>query len=324
MTTAPLQVLLIGLGQIGMGYDLALDPERYVLSHARAYVQHPDFRLCAGVDPDAGQRATFTERFGAPAHAGLEEALARHKPDVVAVALPTALHRDAVERVLACARPAAILCEKPLAYDIGDARAMVALCEEAGVPLYVNYIRRSDIAAIEVAQRLRAGAIAGPGIKGVCWYSKGFRHNGSHFFNLLQFWLGPMQRFHLIDAGRQLADGDAEPDVQVAFRDGTVTFLAAREEQFSHYTIELVAANGRLRYEQGGRSVLWQPAGPDPRLPAYTVLAPEPEQLATGLDRYQWQVAENLARALRGDAGAALCSGAEALATLEAIDSIIQ
>ena len=29
-----------------------------------------------------------------------------------------------------------------------------------------------------------------PPIKGVCWYSKGLLNNGSHFINLLEFWLG--------------------------------------------------------------------------------------------------------------------------------------
>jgi hypothetical protein len=48
--------LLVGLGQIGLGYDLALDPDRYIYTHSRALSRHPKFRLLVGVDPDAGFR----------------------------------------------------------------------------------------------------------------------------------------------------------------------------------------------------------------------------------------------------------------------------
>jgi predicted dehydrogenase len=312
--------LIVGLGQIGLGYDLQLDPALRVYSHARAFSQHPVFELVGGVDGSEKQRALLTNTYGCPAYSDLRSALAQQVVDVLIIAAPTPLHGVVLEEVLSLGQPKAVLCEKPLSYDVAEARAMVQSCRKHGVALYVNYMRRSDTAAIEIRRRLDDNLITGP-VKGLCWYTKGFKHNGSHFFNLLEYWLGPMVGFQVIDPGRQWDGGDAEPDVHISFRNGSVVFMAAREEAFSHYTIELLASNGRLRYEQGGQQVQWQAAIPG-ELRGYTVLSGEVESLPNGMHRYQWHVAEQLAAALGGRSHH-LCSGAEALVTVENIQSII-
>lgn len=52
-------VLIIGLGQIGMGYDLHLDPTLHIYSHARAFSLHSDFDLLAAVEPDEQKTGGF-------------------------------------------------------------------------------------------------------------------------------------------------------------------------------------------------------------------------------------------------------------------------
>lgn len=315
-TRMPFKALIVGLGQIGMGYDLLLDVG-HIYSHARAFTMHPDFELIGGVDPDVERRAAFERAYACPAYAGIGAALAAQAPDVVAIAAPTPYHQAALMEVLEHAHPQAILCEKPLAYDLGTAQAMVDACASKGVALYANYIRRSDPGAIEVGRRIAAGLIEAP-LKGVVWYSKGLRHNGSHFLNLLEYWLGPALKTAVIQPGRALQDGDVEPDLDIVFERGRAVFLAAREENFSHYTVELIAANGRLRYENGGTRIEWQPAAKDGRLDGYTRLAEQPEVIPSDMARYQWHVAEQIAAALQGKE-AQLCSGAEALASLRSI-----
>jgi predicted dehydrogenase len=160
-------------------------------------------------------------------------------------------------------------------------------------------------------------------VKGVVWYSKGFLHNASHFFNLLEYWLGAAHEGQVLNRGRALGTVDAEPDVEVNFALGSVVFLAVREECFSHYTVELLAPTGRLRYEQGGRQIEWQAVRQDESLPAYRVLQTPPESIASGMKRYQWHVTEQLARALEGRE-AKLCSGTEALQTLKNMQRVFK
>ncbi len=315
-----LKTLVVGLGQIGMGFDLKLDPQTYVLTHARAFQQHPQFRLMGGVDPDVSRCQLFEEHYECPAYADLKQALKNLQPDVMVIATPTSLHGEILRSILTLAEPKAILCEKPLSYNLGEARMMVEDCLTRNCGLYVNYMRRSDPGSVEMKRRLNEALIGSP-VKGVVWYSKGLFNNGSHFFNLLQFWLGEMENFKVIAAGRLWGGMDPEPDVQVTFNRGTITFLAAREEDFSHYTIELVAPNGRLRVDQGGELFLWQSVVKDPIADGYTVLCPTEEKIKTEMARSQWNVIDQLAAALGGSV-AQICTGVEALKTLSSLKEI--
>src|SRR2546426_3265089 len=102
-----------------MGYDLRLDTGSYVLTHARAFQQHPDFELVGGVDPVPERSAAFEAQYTAPSFADVADAVVRTSPDVVAVATPTPVHAETLRRAVECSETTAILCEKPLAYDFG-------------------------------------------------------------------------------------------------------------------------------------------------------------------------------------------------------------
>ncbi len=314
-------VLVVGLGQIGVGYDLKLGSD-HVYSHARAFSQHTSFDLIGGVDPDPRQREIFQETYGLPAWSDIEAPLRQRHVDVVTIAGPTDLHGEILRQVLDWGDPRVILCEKPISNDVTEAGAMVQACAEEGVGLYVNFVRRSDPGVIETKRLLDSGELGAP-VKGVAWYSKGFLHNGSHLFNLLEYWLGPMQGARVLDPGRFCDDADSEPDVRVVFSRGPIVFLAAREENFSHHTVELLTTRGRLRYDCAGHQIQWHPAQLDPDFEGYSALSPHGESIPSGLDRYQWNVAEQMAAAIRG-ADAELCSGEEALSTLRSMHSIVE
>jgi predicted dehydrogenase len=314
-------VLIVGLGQIGMGYDLHLDPATYIYSHARAFSRHPHFRLMGSVDPDVQRRQMFGETYHAPAFPDVEAALDVLHPDVVVLAVPTPQHGSTLQRVLRRSRPQIVLCEKPLSYDVAEAREMVETCAAVGVRLYVNYIRRSDPGAIEIKRRIQCGELGAP-MKGVVWYSKGFLHNGSHYFNLLEYWLGAMRSGAILNDGRAWTADDQEPDIRVEFERGEAVFLAAWEEAFSHYTAELISPEGRLRYERGGSLIEWQSTIPNPEVPGGRTLAAASERIESGMDRYQWQVTDQLAKILDDNPGH-LCTGTEALATLTSMSRIM-
>jgi predicted dehydrogenase len=315
-----LSVLLLGLGQIGMGYDYEAAPDTLALTHARAFHEHPEFVFAGGVDIDSGKRKRFSARYASPSFPNIGSAMDALQPDIVVVATPTENHRETVHAVLSRHRPRAILCEKPLAYEFEDAQAIVAACADKGCALYVNYMRNSEPGALEVKQRLSDGRIESP-VNGVVWYSKGVFNNGSHFLNLLQNWLGEVQDVRVDSPGRCWDGVDPEPDFHVRFSRGEATFLAAKEENFSHYTVELVAANGRLRYEQAGALIIWQQAVSDPVCAGYTSLDSSGIVIKTDYERSLWHVADQLAASLQGKP-AEICSGEDALLTIKTLNVI--
>ena len=313
--------LIIGLGQIGMGYDLTLPKNEAIFTHCRALSRHPKFEILGAVDSSLERRLVFKEHYGKKAYGDISHAMKEFSPDLVVISSPTDSHYAVVKQVLDQSKPMAILCEKPLAYELTDAINIVQSCANLGVRLFVNYHRRSDPGVIEIQKRIFSGSIARP-IKGNVWYSKGLLHNGSHFVNLMQFWLSSVKKHSIISNGRLWNDEDPEPDVYVEFEQGNIVFSAAWEESFSYYTAEMISPSGRMLYDRGGELIQWHSIIDDPKFNGYTILKSDPEIIKNGMNRYQYHVAEQLSLMLEGKE-AALCSGSEALETQEVIQKIL-
>jgi predicted dehydrogenase len=312
------RALVVGLGQIGMGYDLDADPAVRIATLARAFSEHPGFELVGGVDFDVARRGIFNAHYDCPSFSNLERAIDETRANIIAIATPTESHYQVISQVLQFNTLKAILCEKPLSFDFSEAEAMVNLADKSQVPLFTNYMRRCDRAVIEVRRRIVANEISGR-VKGTCWYTKGMFNNGSHFLNLFQYWLGEVRNFKVINQGRVWHEDDPEPDVKVEFESGDIYFLAAQAENFSHHIIELIAANGRLCYEQG--SMRWQSTILDSSSPGYVVLNPTPEMIDSDVPRLQWCVADQMARYLAGEE-TSICTGSQGLATLNVLTQI--
>src|SRR5579883_3106463 len=108
-------------------------------------------RAVAVISRDLGRAQEFAADHGIPAaYDDLNAALSDRRIDAVWVTSPHALHR---EHVLACARAGRhVLCEKPLATTVADARRMVIACEQAGVRLGIGFHLRHHPLHVE-AQR---------------------------------------------------------------------------------------------------------------------------------------------------------------------------
>lgn len=314
--------VIIGLGQIGMGYDFDFISESAIYTHTRAIALHTGFRLVGAVDVSPGQQARFEQRYGAPAFDRIETALRQLQPDVVVIATSSESHCAILAQVLDTCRPKLVLCEKPLAYELDQARDMVEMSEKAGIDLFVNYIRRTDPGVVEIKRRIDSGEISTP-IKANVWYSKGILNNGSHFLNLLELWLGDISATTVINPGRLWDNNDPEPDFEIQFDLGTVVFRAAWEESFSHYCVEVLSPSGRLRYDRGGEVIEWQGVDADPNFDGYRILAEQRDTIANGMNIYQWHVYDQLAKHLAG-MRTTLCTGRQALKTLETIDLILK
>lgn len=318
---AKLRAAVVGLGQIGMGYDYADSSKEKIFTHASAFQLHHDYELVAGVDPESKNCEKFTKKFSLPAYKTVAELKSAGKLDVIALATPTATHPEVFREILAL-NPKAILCEKPLAYSIDDARQMVKSASDKACLLAVNYMRRFDPGVHMLKKALEAGQLGEP-FKGFVWYTKGIYNNASHYVDLLQFLFGNPTEAKLLREVRKWGGVDPEVDFMLRFANGLeMYFLVGREEAFSLAEMEILGTKGRLRYSEGGQRIELNGIGPDPDTPGYTVLTGAPHQIPSGLMRFQWHVADHLARALSGAGDKLPSSGDSALATLETVAKV--
>jgi 1,5-anhydro-D-fructose reductase (1,5-anhydro-D-mannitol-forming) len=138
-------------GIVGLGW-VAAD----FVAPAMAKSRGSRLAACLGSSSEKGR--AFAERFGVErVHENLEALM--HDPDVDAayIALPNALHHAAV---LAAARGKKhVLCEKPFAMTVADARDMVNACRDAGVILRVGHQLRLDAAIGRARDIVRSGQL---------------------------------------------------------------------------------------------------------------------------------------------------------------------
>jgi predicted dehydrogenase len=116
--------------------------------------------LAALVTGNAEKAAKLSRAYDAPAwnYDAYDDLLASGGIDAVYVATPNSEHRTYVER--AARAGVHVLCEKPLAYTVEDARAMVGACRKAGVHLMTAYrlhFEAGNLSAIEAVRSEKIG-----------------------------------------------------------------------------------------------------------------------------------------------------------------------
>jgi predicted dehydrogenase len=131
--------------------------------HARGWQgvadQPVSLSACADTHPDA--RREFGNFFGIAEdkrYADFREMLDKEQPDFVDVC---SWHQQHAEMVIAAAarRPKAILCQKPMAVDLGEADAMQTACDRNGVKLVIAFQRPHHATWLAARELIREGAI---------------------------------------------------------------------------------------------------------------------------------------------------------------------
>ena len=312
---------LIGLGRIGQGFDYECQDDAKVLTHAQGYQWHPGFKMVAGYDSDIKQRKRFESKFDASTYDSIESLFAEHRPEVVSIAVPTALHFEVFQQVIAY-RPLAVLCEKPIAETVEQGKRMLQLAQENSFVLLVNYLRRFEPGVLQL-RKLLENQTLGNVYKGMVWYSNGLRNNASHYIDLFQFLLGPAEEVKVVNphSGRFWTNHDPEPDIRITFGTTDVYFLSMRSEAFWCLDGELIGTGGKISYREAGSVIELHKTEEDPLFPSDIILSRQRESIAHDFQRYQWHVVDHLYQHLTE--GKPLNSNGEtAIQTLSIIDNL--
>jgi D-xylose 1-dehydrogenase (NADP+, D-xylono-1,5-lactone-forming) len=144
----PLRIGILGTAKIARGFVKGVVASRRVIVGAVA-------------SRDAGKAAGFAAEFNIPRHFGsYETLLADSGIDAVYNPLPNSLH---AQWSIAAARAGKhVLCEKPLAANAEEARAMFEAAREHGVHVVEGYPYLAQPQTIQMRELIRDGAIGDP------------------------------------------------------------------------------------------------------------------------------------------------------------------
>lgn len=192
------KISLLGTGLIGTFYTMSLH------AHRRKDMIHT---VCS--IPESAAR-DFALKYDIPKYtSSIKEAIEDAETEVVIVALPNYLHKEAI--LLACKAKKHILCTKPLAMNASEAKEILDAVEKAGV--FHGYLE--DL--VYTPKTLKAIDMVNNGSCGrILWTRSREAHSGPHsawFWDKKQSGGGAMVDMgcHCIEIGRSFIGKDIKP-----------------------------------------------------------------------------------------------------------------
>ncbi len=258
-----LRCAVAGLGRIGS----LLEDDRLrekPATHAGAIARNRDCVLVGGCDPDPARREAFARRWRCGrVFADVDALLADCRPDVLHVASPPDTHLAIVEAA-ARAGVRVIVCEKPLAERLDEARSIARIERDGPVRILTNHERRYSRDYL-AARRIVAEGRYGPLLSIASRLHLGrtrtaadiLLFDGTHLVDIIAFVSGSVlalrgAALERVSEAGDGADGGAEGLVVTAAA-GAVPVLMEIGSGRDHlvFEVDLSFARGRLRIGNG-------------------------------------------------------------------------
>ncbi|ABD55979.1 Gfo/Idh/MocA family protein [Jannaschia sp. CCS1] len=222
-------------------------------NHMHAWAGLEGARIVALCDRDVDKAQAMAKKFGIDqVFSDADDLFAEVSLDFVDVATTAASHRPLVETAVRHAPT--VICQKPFAETLEDARAMVAAAQTAGTQLIVHENFRWQRPFVKIKDLITAGQIGAPH-----WARFSFRHGYDNYVN--QPYLAEIERFTIMDVGLHLFD-------LARHIMGEVTDLSCTTQRLNQVVRGEDAFTALLAHDSGATSVcdcsFWTKLDPDP------------------------------------------------------------
>lgn len=269
------RALIIGLGKIGLGYDL-YSSANSVFTHTKAYMRDGRFEIAGGIDPNPERRLEFEQLSGKPAWGSLNSYLDERKKEsvqIVSICTPPQVRLGIIDRVLDKLNPQVIFLEKPVALSVEEAANIRKRCRTKDISLFVNYTRRFLAGFQEAASEVRRGKYGR--LRSVTvHYCNGLFDNASHFLNLLPLFIEGRPSVSWTGKPTKSRDrDDVNIDFVLGWSGAYVCFHAIDSPKYDIGEMDLVFLGGRILFRGYGFEMeIWLPET-DRRFPQHGLLA---------------------------------------------------
>ncbi|KKI89034.1 hypothetical protein WQ54_27785 [Bacillus sp. SA1-12] len=144
-----LKVAVIGIGKMGQ-------------RHLEKWSQIGGCKIVGIVGRNPDKVTDLGLTYNAQPFTSLEDLVNAVEVDVVDICLPTHLHFEFIKQAAEAKKQ--IICEKPLALNAVEAKAIIEICEKQNVQLFVGQTLRFSSEYAQAHQQVKRGAIGKPGV----------------------------------------------------------------------------------------------------------------------------------------------------------------
>jgi myo-inositol 2-dehydrogenase/D-chiro-inositol 1-dehydrogenase len=234
--------------------------------HAAAWSQTPA-RIAGFVSRDPARAPEPIRQLGLPIAARLQDLLPA--ADVVDICTPTPQHLAATRAAAAAGKH--VVCEKPIARTLEQARQMLSACRAAGVNLLIAHVLRYFGDYAEAQAAVAAGNIGPPRLLRLArlgsmptastWFADDAQSGGVmldlmiHDLDFARWLAGDVARVQALRAEVGTPEGRAQhASVLLTHRSGAVSFVEgswANPKGYFRTSFSLIGAAGALEFDSG-------------------------------------------------------------------------
>lgn len=228
-----LRSAIIGLGKIGLGYDINKNKNSFI-SHANSLFNHPKFKLIAGVDINPSKRFRFKIKFNLNTYKSVNDLLKNEQLDCVVVANNFSNKIKIFEKIARSNSVKFVLFEKPFDIKDNELNKINRLSKKYKVKYAVNFQRSFNKQYLNFINNISFPKKTDK-LNITIFYSKNFLSNVSHYLFLLSRFLSRPKNIKVV--GNNLI-------VQLKF--STIQFIKLNG-QFSYN--HLIIFKNKFKYE---------------------------------------------------------------------------
>lgn len=195
-----MKVLIIGCGGQGAFSDAkGSGNEHKTISFAKALKENGDFEVYY-FDKDLSKVSKAIEIWEGYWHT-------QESYDVVIISTPDDTHYESLIETIKL-NPKLVICEKPLCNSVSEAKEIVKLYEEIGIPILVDYTRNFIPELIQLKGRKP--------IEAICYFNRGWMHTATHGISFFEM-LG-IKNYSLVE----MPEGERYWNIEIKFEDGSL------------------------------------------------------------------------------------------------------
>lgn len=252
------RAVLVGLGQIGLGY--AMDPRtaKYFAyaTHAQVLSEHPRFEWVGACDRDPETVAKAKQQWPELLVTEQVASLRKVAPEVLVLATGPANRLEVIRELPSLQ---AVLTEKPLGLELDNSTRLLNACKQRMLTVQVNLWRRAEKTMRQLAEGGLKDLIGHPQATHVL-YGRGIRNNGTHLIDACRMLFGEPTNVQAISHPQKITSPGVSDDYNLAFamqfgRDHTASFTPLDFAKYRENSIEIWGTKGRIAIRQEGLSI---------------------------------------------------------------------
>ncbi len=257
----PYKAVVIGLGKIGLQYDLELR-RGHPSSHVMAYQMNSCVHCVGAVDTNHRTKELL-KRVSPETdfYTDVITAVQKCQPDIVSICSPPQFHLSNIQSVMKAGVPRVVFCEKPLVANIAEALLLKELLAKHTRCLVVPNISRRWINGLRKIMDCVANETYGTLEKIHIRYTRGIYNTGAHLFDLLRMWTGKqIQSVQVLRKVATSSDDEHEPSYVFSFEqeDGVYGYAEVmNDKNYYMFEIDLYFSQGKIEMRNSGDDVLY-------------------------------------------------------------------